>query len=58
MVRGAIVGPSDGARDRPRRFPHPGLGHEWRRVSRECRVEEILPWGGAVDMQELYRLST
>ncbi|OLP81800.1 hypothetical protein AK812_SmicGene37619 [Symbiodinium microadriaticum] len=45
IVRGAMVGPSDGVRDRPRRFPHPGHGHEWRRVSRECDVENILPWG-------------
>ncbi|CAE7692970.1 unnamed protein product, partial [Symbiodinium necroappetens] len=29
IVRGAMVGPSDGVRDRPRRFPHPGHGHEW-----------------------------
>eukprot|EP00913_Durusdinium_trenchii_P031671 g29657.t1 len=34
VVRGAIVGPSDGVRDRPRKFPHPGPGHEWRRISR------------------------
>eukprot|EP00435_Cladocopium_sp_Y103_P049394 s435_g14.t2 len=30
VVRGAIVGPSDGVRDRPRKFPHPGHGiQEW-----------------------------
>lgn len=26
------VGPSDKVRDRPRKFPHPGHGHEWRRL--------------------------
>lgn len=45
VVRGAIVGPSDGVRDRPRKFPHPGPGHEWRRISRQCSIEDILPWG-------------
>jgi len=45
VVRGAIVGPSDKVRDRPRKFPHPGHGHEWRRISRECVVEDLLPWG-------------
>lgn len=45
VVRGAIVGPSDGVRDRPRKFPHPGHGHEWRRISRDCVVEDLMPWG-------------
>ncbi|CAJ1447428.1 unnamed protein product [Effrenium voratum] len=45
ILRGAVVGPSDGMRDKPRKFPHPGHGHEWRRVSRECNIEGMLPWG-------------
>eukprot|EP00931_Biecheleriopsis_adriatica_P008655 TRINITY_DN109804_c0_g1_i1.p1 TRINITY_DN109804_c0_g1~~TRINITY_DN109804_c0_g1_i1.p1 ORF type:complete len:507 (-),score=109.27 TRINITY_DN109804_c0_g1_i1:107-1627(-) len=45
IVRGAMIGPSDVVRDRPRKFPHPGHGHEWRRVSRDCNLERILPWG-------------
>jgi len=45
IVRGAMIGPSDSVRERPRKFPHPGHGHEWRRISRECNVENLLPWG-------------
>lgn len=104
------VGPSDKVRDRPRKFPHPGHGHEWRRllfvlnrifagnrnlsehhetneiwdfrhclsisfnhnpcgedvqqnlksragspnlprrISRECVVEDLLPWGGPLNL--------
>lgn len=42
MVRGAIAGPSDGARDRPRRFPHPGLGHEWRTALKSTAFGVVL----------------